>query len=198
MQEKLPKAEADIFPKVYALCLFITDESGNVLIFQNNQTKESTQKIRGQFTTPAETIETGEKLIRDALPRTISEEVGSIYGATPKFRGVVILDTPRTPIRVVSLEIPTLRESVHIDPKDTSEVSNPIWVPLEDITSDKIFRLSNFDIPLYRDPIPALAQNVLKARRGESFPTNQVIRSRIPNGLYDFLKDNPGPVYSVK
>ncbi|HVT01677.1 MAG TPA: NUDIX hydrolase [Patescibacteria group bacterium] len=199
MSEADPRSKVELAPEpqIYGLYLFVTDEEDNVLVFKNNQTKESTQKVIGQLTTPAETIEPGEKLMRDSLPRAIAEEVGYIAGANPKFRGTAIMHTPRADIHIVCMEIKTKRDSVYIDPKDSGELSAPRWVPLDEI-DNRTFRIQNWDIPVYRSPIVELAENLKRAKRGEKFPIAQSVKPEMPSDLYSFLKDNPRAVYPVE
>jgi len=184
-------------PRIMGVALFVIDEYGNTLVFQNNQTKEATQKVRGQLTVPAETLEAEERLSKDVLPRTIIEEVGYIHSAKPIQRGIIRMYTPGASIGVICLEIPTTRASVNINPKDFGEVSNPRWVPLADI-DNRMMRIGSWDIPLFRSPLKEGAQNILKARAGERFPQIQTVNCVLPAELFKFLKQNPGPVYSVK
>jgi len=197
MLERKLHSETEQKPNVHGVVLFVTDQYGNALLFQNNRTKESTQKIRGQLTTPAETIERGEDLRRDALPRAIAEEVGYIPDVNPINRGIVRIDTLTASIIAICLEIPTSRESIKIDPMDKDELSFPRWVPLADI-DDRTMRIGSWDVPLYRTFLPELASNVLRGREHKSFSYYQRVKSVIPPQLFNYLEENPGPVYPVK
>ena len=199
MIEGLPlEVPAEERERIYALGLFVTNENGEVLILQNNQTKEETQKVKGQLTVPAETLEPQEReLLKEGLPRTIYEEVGYIYGPKPQFRGTIRMLTPIMPIVIVAYEIKTTKDAVNINPQDKDELSSPRWLPLSAINA-RTFKIGNFDVPLFRTPIVELASNILKAKNGLRFPVTQTVNSNLDHKLFDYLKQNPGPVYPVK
>jgi hypothetical protein len=199
VEQILPLSEKDTLErqKLIGVALFVVDEYGNALVFQNNQTKEETQKIRGQLTVPAETLEKGERLSKDLLPRTISEEVGKINDPKPIYRGLIHMDLPNVSIGLVCLEVPTIRSAVEINPKDSQEVSHARWVPLADIDS-RTMRIGKWDVPLFRSPLQEGAQNILIARSGNPYPQFRKVSAPLPAELFEFLKQNPGPIHPVE
>ena len=184
MVEATPSREIPGKKRVGGLFLFITDEEGNALFFENNQTKESTQKVRGQLTTPAETLEKGEKILTDCLPRTIREEVGRIQSCSqPLFRGTAHFNTPAYSISLYCYEIQTLQAAVEIAPEDSGELGSPRWIPVEHV-DDRELVVDGFRVPLFRVPIPQFADNILKARKQEKFPLVHIVESNLPKGLF--------------
>lgn len=184
MVEAAPLREIPGKKRVGGLFLFITDEEGNALFFENKQTKESTQKVRGQLTTPAETLEKGEKILTDCLPRTIREEVGRINSSIqPLFRGTAYFDTPVYAISLYCFEIKTSRDAVEINPEDTEELGASQWVPIDKVDGRQL-AVGDFRVPLFRLPIPQFAGNILKARRQAKFPVIHVVESNLPKGLF--------------
>jgi len=168
--------------RVFGIFLFVINEENEVLVFQNDHTKEKTQKIRGQLTLPAETIEPGES-IADSTSRTIVEEVGSIKDPKPKFRGTIQLNTPLALIDLICLEMRVNSSEIIVNPQDKDELSLPQWVFLEDIDEREMI-VGGMRVPLFRTPIPEFANNILKAGRGERFPLVQRVSSELPAQLF--------------
>lgn len=177
---------------VYGIFLFLTDKSGKVLVLTNQQNKETTQKIAGQLTTPAETAHPCENLIEDCLQRTIREEVGLLGDDRPhRFRGIVAIESSAFRIILVGYEKEVDKNLVQFRPEDPHEVTNPQWLPLTYIHNQTI-EIGKWQVPLFRTPIPEFVSNILKARNGQRFPVVQRIKDTIPPEVFEFLENNSG------
>lgn len=181
----------EIITPIYGVFLFIRDENGYTLMMTNRVTKKETQKVTGQLTTPAETVNGRDNLRVQTLYRAIKEEVGTISQINSiKSLGFVKMEL-NTPIRLAAFEIKTIRSSVFFNPLDVEEVAHPQWIPLEEIGQQKI-SVGNYQVPLYRSPIPEFAQNIRSVEANKSFPLVQHVGPTIPIELYDQLKNNSG------
>lgn len=175
---------------LFGVFLFVIDQDDNVLVFQNKITKESTQKVRGQITTPAESLEVN-SFVGD-IPRMIDQEVGKISThSDAKFRGIVRINLER-PIMLTAFEIRVDRKDVTINPQDTDEIGPSQWIPLNEIDETKL-QYEQWKVPVFRSPIPEFAQNLRAVRRGEKYPVIKQVGKTVPKELYEFLENNPCP-----
>ena len=192
--ELSPRPEAERV--VVGIWLIAITSYRKVFVVENQFAKFESQKVPGQLNCPAETYKpTDGGNFRNTLDRAIEEEIG-IINCNPsniKPLGFVKLAGLGKGVIAAPYLIPVTSEAdVQYNPKDQGESSNPRWVNLSEIESQKTLTIGRFNVPLYRTPMVEIAELVSSFRRGKKLKVLTAKAPVIGKDVYDFLEQNTG------
>lgn len=184
-----PEIEKDT---VIGVWLIILTPNNKLLVVENLINKYVSQKVNGQWNSPAETYEEPDGTFEKTIQRAIGPEIGLLdYDPTQIKRiGIIYFNKLGRKVAAVPYLIPVKNEKAVVYDPQEPENGESKWINLAEVTEEKSLTIGPHQVPLYRSPMIEIVDMLLAFQKTDTIQTREVGLT-IPQEVYDYLEQNP-------